>query len=108
MENSKRCSVHTPGPWTFTGAAEARAKDGINLNQICFGDKSRNRVCTVAGHGVSKEENDANARLIAAAPELLEALEGVLRVADRKTVEFDAARAAIAKARGEAAGAVAA
>lgn len=37
-----------------------------------------------------------------AAPDLLAALEGVLRVADRKTVEFDAARAAIAKARGEA------
>lgn len=43
----------------------------------------------------------ANARLIAAAPELLEALQGVLRVADRKTDEFDAARAAIAKALGE-------
>ena len=35
-----------------------------------------------------------------AAPELLEALKGVLRVADRKTDEFDAARAAIAKAEG--------
>ncbi|MFU1927529.1 hypothetical protein ACLQ9J_04270 [Bordetella hinzii] len=33
--------------------------------------------------------------------ELLEALEGVLRVADRATVEFDAARAAIRKAKGE-------
>lgn len=35
-----------------------------------------------------------------AAPELLEALKGVVRVADRKTVEFDRARAAIAKAEG--------
>lgn len=34
----------------------------------------------------------------AAAPELLAALIGVVKVADRKTVEFDAARAAIAKA----------
>jgi hypothetical protein len=33
-----------------------------------------------------------------AAPDLLAALLGVLRVADRQTVEFDAARAAIAKA----------
>lgn len=33
--------------------------------------------------------------------DLLEALQGVLRVADRATVEFDAARAAIAKATGE-------
>jgi hypothetical protein len=40
----------------------------------------------------------ANARLIAAAPELLEALRGVLRVADRNTDEFNAARAALAKA----------
>ena len=42
----------------------------------------------------------ADARLVAAAPDLLEALKGVLQVADRKTVEFDAARAALAKARG--------
>lgn len=38
--------------------------------------------------------------LAAAAPELLEALQSVLRVADRKTDEFDAARLAIAKATG--------
>ncbi len=31
--------------------------------------------------------------------ELLEALKAVVRIADRKTVEFDAARAAIAKAQ---------
>jgi hypothetical protein len=37
-------------------------------------------------------------RLIAAAPDLLEALKGVLRVADRATDEFDAARAAVVKA----------
>lgn len=36
------------------------------------------------------------------APELLEALQGVVRVADRATDEFDAARAAIAKATGAA------
>ena len=33
--------------------------------------------------------------------ELVAALEGVIRVADRKTDEFDAARAALAKAKGE-------
>lgn len=31
--------------------------------------------------------------------ELVQALEGVIRVADRKTIEFDAARTAVAKAR---------
>jgi hypothetical protein len=38
--------------------------------------------------------------VIDVAPDLLEALRGVVRVADRATVEFDAARAAIAKATG--------
>lgn len=41
---------------------------------------------------------EANAALIAAAPDLLAALIGVVRIADRKTDEFDAAHAAIAKA----------
>lgn len=40
-------------------------------------------------------------RLEDAAPDMLAALEGVVRVADRKTDEFDAARAAIRKAKGE-------
>ena len=43
----------------------------------------------------------ADARLIAAAPELLEALIGVVRVADRSTPEFVSARDAITKAMGE-------
>ena len=53
-----------------------------------------------------REENEANARLIAAAPDLLEALEnlldGYLYGCDRGTrrVNADKARAAIAKARG--------
>jgi hypothetical protein len=48
-----------------------------------------------------REEAHANAKLVAAAPDMLAALLGVVRVADRATVEFDAARAAIAKAAGE-------
>jgi len=44
---------------------------------------------------------EADARLIAAAPELLAALRAVVAVADRKTDEFDMARAAMAKAECE-------
>lgn len=40
-------------------------------------------------------------RLIAAAPELLAALIRVVAVADRQTEDFDAARAAIARATGQ-------
>lgn len=90
-------SGHTKGPWLV----ELPSLDVIS-------DEEDVSICSVqpvdAGgpkmfhHG---EETRTNARLIAAAPDLLEALEGVLRVADRQTDEFDAARAAIAKARGE-------
>lgn len=86
---------HTPGPWVVDG-------------DVIRGDQQRNGSISVASmldvsypYGRrAGESKHANARLIAAAPELLAALEGVLRVADRKTDEFDAARAAIAKATG--------
>lgn len=77
---------HTPAPWvefadkgdTIALMAAMRAMD----------------VCNFATPYPSR----ADARLMAAAPDLLAALRGVLRVADRDTEEFDAARAAIAKA----------
>jgi hypothetical protein len=67
-------------------------------------------ACWNACYGIPTEVLEANqsgglpwsvadqidARVLQA--EMLEALQGVLRVADRKTIEFDAARAAIAKA----------
>jgi hypothetical protein len=57
----------------------------------------------VAPSGFIARTAPEHAALIAAAPELLAALEAVVRVADRKTDEFDMAHAAIAKARGDAA-----
>jgi hypothetical protein len=57
-------------------------------------------VCEIPGR--TKEERNANARLIAAAPDLLAALRGLLAISERYTnvglEEFDAARAAIRKA----------
>jgi len=87
-------SKHTPGPWTFGhwGDDFWVSPDSSGLTQ---------KVARVTwGMGEEREEGRENARLVAAAPELLAALKGVLRVADRKTDEFDAARAAIAKAEG--------
>ena len=84
--------AHTPAPWRAAGGnvfADTNRYYERPIAQIGVPlDKSDNRV----------EELEANARLIAAAPELLAALRGVVRVADRATAEFDAARAAIAKA----------
>jgi hypothetical protein len=85
-------SKHTPGPWAYAwagGIALVFQKGEATIASIPYDDD--NEIPQV----------EANARLIAAVPDLLEALKGVLRVADRATVEFDAARAAIAKATGE-------
>lgn len=81
---------YTPGPWSVGGKYTHKT---VLLNakgeSIASGGNNR----SVVG-----EELEASLILAAAAPDLLEALIGVLRVADRKTDEFDAARAAIAKA----------
>ena len=108
-------TLHTPPPWLATcddetteDANEIRAGK-LTLAIVCGESeiKERNLAGRVEGPGCqagpdAADEVDANARLMSAAPDLLAALQAVVRVADRKTVEFDAARAAIAKATGEA------
>ena len=79
-------AAHTPGPW-FRFDGEVRAKEyGLIVRGY---------------YGKNNGESSANIALISAAPDLLSALIGVLRVADRATDEFDAARAAIKKATRE-------
>lgn len=60
-------------------------------------------ICIVEEHYEVAEpiNRKADAHLIAAAPDLFKALIGVLQVADRETIEFKMAHAAIAKAKGE-------
>lgn len=96
---------HTPGPWEQSD--NQIEHEGM---LICTVTSSDDFPCIVDDEQQTEAEARAsvdlecawNARLISAAPDLLDALKGVLRVADRKTVEFDAARAAIAKATGSA------
>lgn len=85
---------HTPGPWVVDPKRSLRV--------IAVGDE------TVASCGASdliRGSWEANAALIAAAPELLEALEDYVKVheflghADRP--HYQAAIKAIAKAKGE-------
>lgn len=96
---------HTPGPW----------KVGQYLGQLsawCVhmdaGDKGRGIDVVEAVCGISAEQRLANARLIAAAPELLHALQQLIDSGDvRDAAEKGAvsmARAAIAKAEGGAGG----
>lgn len=92
---------HTPGPWEFGSGdnyyvrADAYPK---NFPHRFESDDLGDYLAYVGNR--THDFGKANARLIAAAPELLEALRAVISVADRKTVEFDLARAALAKAEG--------
>lgn len=102
---------HTPGPWTphildadknFIGSYVQTCIDASPGDNFYFvigthPDGHLADVCHV-GNGPSSMKN---ALLIAAAPDLLEALIAVVSVADRETNEFILARKAIAKATGE-------
>ena len=89
---------HTPGPWTY---------EQISNNAYVI-DENGSAVMLYRN---PDDEMKANARLIAAAPELLEALEGMLAIDqenhqrghddDDVCKEVQTARAAIAKAKGE-------
>ena len=90
---------HTPGPWVAV-------TDEFGCKQI-----TAHQVEVASTPGLSNEEEDlANAHLIAASPDLFEALEALLFQRDRPhgfpdnpwyEEEFGQARTALAKARGE-------
>ena len=63
-------SAHTPGPW------EINEGDGMAIAKVSH--YAITAPCTAdIGSGLSREETLANARLIAAAPDLLAALKAV-------------------------------
>lgn len=108
---------HTQGPWVFRvelGTVNAvdpmHSQDGRARIEIC--DPSNGQ--TWNGGALPIDEREANAHLIAAAPDLLAILEVILGAHDTKNNGAymgeavlchhyaETARAAIAKARGEA------
>ena len=110
MSNAK----HTPGPWgveyglssdpaTYTPGIDSPGQD---FTVILYGIKAKGEACGI--HGRTLEEQEANARLIAAAPELLDALASMVRMHEEGATlvglvgpTIEAARAAIAKATQE-------
>ena len=91
---------HTPGPWRWSQNPHGGAR--VETPRVGIAD-----VLSRAGVPHPAQEScAANARLIAAAPELLEALRGLVAEAKRLHVDdilgssVDAARAALAKATG--------
>lgn len=87
---------HTPGPW---GCESAMSSDLDSIRYITNPDgKSIARVRI--RNFQSQDEALANARLIAAAPDLLAALQGIMAgiAGCERDAHYEAARAAIAKA----------
>lgn len=89
---------HTPGPWRTNIAR--RSDNGIVAAHIVAADGGN--IAQVAIYDDVPGLTEAHARLIAAAPELLEALREVVAISDRKHDAWDKAHAAIAKAEGRA------
>lgn len=104
----------TPGPWFAIkmcgwGGTVISRRNQNDADRIA-GDCPVAKVSEGASHWATKYPHEANARLIAAAPDLAEALEGCLNYLENTEAEFgvilssaDKARAALAKAKGEAA-----
>lgn len=94
-------STHTPGPWGID-------RNNVHSAQIATIPHCLNNdwveVWSPNAFAAGEEEMEANARLIAAAPELLEALCMVLDdpdALDGRPRTYECVRAAIAKATGE-------
>lgn len=94
-------SLHTPGPWSFSTSPQPNGCPSVG---------ARGLLVAVVAHSVNqsdqKETALANARLIAAAPELLKELTYFLDWIEQGDYEesfLNSARAAIAKATGESA-----
>ena len=92
---------HTPGPWAewnpLGSSDKWRFIKGIGSEDEPLGDAF---VCQVWNN----EKREANFKLIAAAPELLAALEVAVEYFDRNDIDciaHDDAKAAIKKAKGE-------
>ena len=95
MENNK--PAFTPGPWVPNTVVHDKGQ--FTSIEAPNAKPYSHDIATV--YCSDYPEQAANANLLSAALDLYEALEAVIRVADRKTVEFDMAHAALAKARGE-------
>jgi hypothetical protein len=99
---------HTPGPWSVNTAAEycGTRVDGPNGRGVAHA--IQRDAHPVHGQGITQAEAEANGRLIAAAPELLQALRDLIGSVpgpanwhtDAASKAVDRAVAALAKATG--------
>lgn len=107
-------STHTPGPWDFRGSLGPTSNPHLKGPHVV---EAANGSQIAILNGWRSDVSEANARLIAAAPELLDALTRMLKqfpadsdlyaagwdssAINEACDAYDAARAAIRKATGE-------
>ena len=106
-ENAK----HTPGPWKALGLLMGfgyviKYDNADGVESIAYIQAYDIDDDTPEPYGKWSDVSKANHDLVLAAPELLDALTGLLavvnvRIDDPRTQQFDKARAAIARATGE-------
>ena len=90
-------SGHTKGPWTWRESGDHfNVSDAVGVVAVAFGTE---RTSNGGVTGVIGDEGEWNARLIAAAPDLLAAAEAAFAQC-MESPEKEVLRAAIAKARG--------
>ena len=99
---------HTPGPWTFIDTDDRYLIGAPGQNALALA-AVRSRIAPTGGRAIEKDEAKANAHLIAAAPDLLNALKELMlheSYFEARSPLYakgivDRALAAIAKAEGE-------
>ena len=108
-------SKHTPGPWTALKENRGAIPEHFRPWSVVAVHPELRKECVICRlPDESQQLGQANARLIAAAPDLLAALEAIVSHADAgrtvtltlddgmpRIADCDAARAAIQKARGK-------
>jgi len=112
-QNENMKHTHTQGEWTKLGCT-VYAGETMIAGTYCEGNRSLHPIVfekdivpdSMGTHGDGWDEAGANARLISAAPELLEALQMLMPQEPREADSYDRAmwenaRAAIAKAIGK-------
>lgn len=106
MNTNKDRGGHTPGPWSVERVDyELHGMDASY--EVTAGRRVvvQTHMREIKSEGNFLAEDAANCRLIAAAPDLLEALEGIIADDNPTLIELnerlEAGRAAISKARGQ-------
>src|ERR1043166_9658781 len=77
MVKNEKSPAHTPGPWTYTPQMSPEMDEYLTFAVETEGSQ-REIIAMIPAEERSKETTEANARLIAAAPDMLEELKDTL------------------------------